>query len=299
MKFTFSITSIIAHTSSILFLGFSIPLLAQISAPDDFHVCKIVNPKTFDSAENILKIVGVPKRCFGYILNQHQKAVLSQEKRNYYDKAIAYEKSGEKRKAILNLNKYIDDNDLVNTEAYIRRANLYRDLGDKENAIKDYKVADKILQQELNGVFGNGHMEGISKERLDKVRTILSQLGVSLPEPNLTTADILKSIAKIEVEKAINSARLSPQHPMIQDFEVKLEDLYKQFENTQPQPYKGTVKSLINNAAYQKMEDLKVQKSQLSKRYSPVHPEIVLISDRIKQLEALISKNRYRISSKL
>ncbi len=292
MKFPFSITSIIAHTSSILFIGFSIPLLGQISVPDDYHECKIVNPKTFDSAENILKIAGVPKRCFGYILNQHLKAVLSQKKRNYYDKAIAYEKSGEKRKAILNLNKYIDDNDLVNTEAYISRANLYRDLGDKKKAINDYKVADKILQQHLNGVFGNGYMEGISKERLDKVRAELSQLGESLPGPNLTTADILKSIAKIEVEKAINSARLSPQHPMIQYFKVKLEDLYKQFENTQPQPYKGTVKSLINNAAYRKMKNLKVQKSQLSKRYSPVHPEIVLIDDRIKQLEALISRNR-------
>ncbi len=292
MKFPFSITSIIAHTSSILFLGFSIPLLAQISAPDDFHVCKIVNPKTFDSAENILKIAGVPKNCFGYILNEHKKTVLSQERWEFYDKAIAYEKSGEKRKAILNLNKYIDDNDLVHTEAYIRRANLYRDLGDKENAIEDYKIADKILQQHLNGVFGNGGMQPMYQERLDKVRTELSQLGVLLSEPDLTTADILKSIAEIEVEKAINSARLSPEHPMIQDFDVKLEDLYKRFENTQPQPYKGTVKSLINNAAYRKMEDLKAQKSQLSKRYSPVHPEIVLIGDRVKQLEALISRNR-------
>lgn len=292
MKFRLSITSIIAHTSSILFLGFSIPLLGQITAPDDYHECKIVNPKTFDSAENILKIAGVPKRCFGYILNQHKKTVSAQERSKFYEKAIAYEKSGEKRKAILNLNKYIDDNDLVHTEAYIRRANLYRDLGDKENAIENYKIAEIILQQHLNGVFGNGHMEGISKEKFAEVRTELSQLGVSLSEPDLTTAEILKSIAKIEVEKAINSARLSPQHPMIQDFEVKLEDLYKQFENTQPQPYKGTVNSLINNAAYQKMNELKVQKVQLSKRYSPVHPEIVLIDDRVKQLEALISRNR-------
>jgi tetratricopeptide (TPR) repeat protein len=292
MKFRLSITSIIAHTSSALFLGFSIPLLGQISVPDDYHECKIINPKSFDSAENILKIAGVPKRCFGYILNQHKKTVLSQERRKYDEKAMAYEKSGEKQQAILNLNRYLDGDDSVDTEAYIRRANLYRDLGDKKKAIKDYKAADKILQQELNGVYGNGHMEGISKERLDKVRTELSKLGVSLPEPDLTTADILKSIAQIEVEKAINSARLSPQHPMIQDFEVKLEDLYNQFENTQPQPYKGTVESLINNAAYQKINELKVQKLQLSKKYSPVHPEIALIDDRVKQLEALISRNR-------
>ena len=205
---------------------------------------------------------------------------------------MAYEKSGDKQQAILNLNRYIDGNDFLDTEAYIRRANLYRDLGDKENAIEDYKIAEKILQQHLNGVFGNGHMHGISKEKFAEVRTELSQLGVSLSEPDLTTANIVKSIAEIEVDRALNSARLSPQHPMIQDFDAKLEDLYKQFENTQPQPYKGTVESLINNAAYQKINELKVQKLQLSKRYSPVHPEIALIDDRVKQLEALISRNR-------
>ena len=146
MKFPFSITSIIAHTSSILFLGFSLPLLAQISVPDDYNECKIVNPQTFDSAENILKIAGVPKNCFTHMINQHRKAVLTQERWEFYEKAIANEKSGDKQKAILNLNKYIDDNDFVDTEAYIRRANLYQNLGDKENAIKDYKIAEKVFQ---------------------------------------------------------------------------------------------------------------------------------------------------------
>lgn len=299
MKFRLSITSIIAHTSSILFLGFSLPLLAQISVPDDYHVCKIVTPKTFDSVGEFLKIAGVPKSCFSHMINQHKKVVSNQEQSKYYDKAMAYEKSGDKQQAILNLNKYLDGDDSLNTEAYILRANLYRDLGDKENAIKDYKAADKVLQQEYNGVNGNGSMNSITLNKLDKIRTELSQLGVSLPEPNLTTANILKSIAEIEVERALNSARLTPQHPMIRDFDVKLQDLYKQLETTQPQPYKGIEKSLISNAAYHKMESLKAEKSQLSKRYSPVHPEIVLIDDRIKQLEALISKKRYRISSKL
>ena len=82
MKFRLSITSIIAHTSSILFLSFSIPLLGQITVPDDYHECKIINPNTFDSAENILKIAGVPKRCFGYILNQHTKTVSGKSGRN-------------------------------------------------------------------------------------------------------------------------------------------------------------------------------------------------------------------------
>lgn len=293
MKFPFSIPSVLAHTSSILFLSFSLPLLGQITVPDDYHECKIINPKTFDSAENILKIAEVPKSCFDLMINQHKKAVASQKRWEFYQKAIAYQKSGEKQKAISNLNKYIDGNDsFIGADVYVSRANLNRDLGNKENAIEDYKLADKILQQHLNGVFGNGGMQPIYQERLDKVRTELSQLRVSLREPNLTTANILKSIAEIQVEKAINSAKLSPQHPMIRQFDAQLQDLYKQLETTQPQPYKGTVESLINNAAYEKMDEFNVQKSQLSKRYSPVHPEIVLIDNRLKQLEALINKNR-------
>ena len=293
MKFSFSIPSIIAHTSSTLLLGFSIPLLAQISTPDDFHECKIVNPKTFDSAENILKIADVPRSCFTSMIEQHKKAVLNQERCEFYKKAMAYEKSGEKQKAILNLNKYIDGNDSsISAEVYINRGNLNRDLGNKENAIKDYKAADKVLQQELNAVFGNGSMGSITKKELDKVRTELSRLGVSLPEPDLTTAKILKSIAEIEVERALNSVDYTSQHPIIIKLDAQLQDLYKQLETTQPQPLEGIEKNIISNAAYQKMESLKVQKSQLTTKYNPVHPEIVLISDRVKQLEALISRNR-------
>ncbi|MEO0839950.1 MAG: tetratricopeptide repeat protein [Cyanobacteria bacterium J06643_5] len=284
MKFPLSINSIIIHTSSALLLGFSLPLLAQITVPGDFPECKIINPKTFDSLEEFSKIAGVPKSCFSHMINQHKKALLNQERRNYYDKAIAYEKSGKKRKAILNLNKYIDGNDFfIETEAYIRRGNLYRDLGNQENAIKDYKKADKILQQHLNGVYGNGHMEGISKENLIKVRTELLQLGVTLPDPNFSTAKILKSIAQIEIERALSLVNYNPQH---------IQDLYKQLETIQTQPYKGTVESMINNAAYEKIEDLKVEQSKLSKIYDPVHPEIMFINKKINQLEALISHNK-------
>ena len=293
MKFSFSVPSIIAHTSSALLLGFSLPLVAQISVPDDFHECKIVNPKTFDSAENILKIADVPRSCFSFMIEQHKKAALSEERWKFYKKAMAYEKSGEKQKAISNLNKYIDGNDsFIGAEVYIHRGNLYRDLGNKENAINDYKAADKVLQQELNAVFGNGSMGSITKKELNKVRTELSQLGVSLPEPDLTTAKILNSIAEVEVERALNSVNYNPQHPVIIKFDAQLQDLYKQLETTQPQPLEGIEKVIISNAAYEKIGELKAARSQLTTMYNPVHPEIVLIDNQIIQLEALISKNR-------
>ncbi len=72
----------------------------------------------------------------------------------------------------------------------------------------------------LNGVFGNGGMDSMYQEMLDQVRTELSQLGVSLPKPNLTTANILKSIAEIEVERALNSAIFKPENPLIRKFDA-------------------------------------------------------------------------------
>ncbi|NJM18569.1 MAG: tetratricopeptide repeat protein [Richelia sp. SM1_7_0] len=209
----------------------------------------------------------------------------------YWNRARAYEKLDKKQKAISDLTQVISKSQNF-TEAYIHRANMYRDLGDKNNAINDYKIADKILQQQLNGVFGNGGMDSMYQEMLVQVRTELSQLGVSLPKPNLTTAKILNSIAEIEVERALNSVNYNPQHPVIRKFDAQLQDLYKQLKSTQPQPDKRTEKSLINNAAYEKMGSLIKERSQLTTQFTSVHPAIVSIENQIEQLQALISKNR-------
>jgi tetratricopeptide (TPR) repeat protein len=290
MKFTFSVPSLVAHTLSIVFIGFSLPLVAQISVPGNFPECKIITPKTFNSINEFSKTASVPKSCFTYMIKQHQKTMLNLETMKYYDKAIAYEKSGEKQKAILNLTEYIRSNDSsIGSEPYIRRANLYRDLGDKENAIKDYKVADKILQQELNGVFGNGAMDPMNQENLTKVRTELSELGVLLLDTNLTTANILKSIAKIEVNRALNLPNFNPQHPTIQHFDVQLQELYQPLANTQAQPYKGTVESLITNAASEKMESLEKERLELIKKFSQQHPVVRFIDEQKKQLTLLIN----------
>ena len=40
-------------------------------------------------------------------------------------------------------------------------------------------------------------MQPMYQERLDRVRNKLSQLGVSVPDPDFTTANIVKSIAEI------------------------------------------------------------------------------------------------------
>ncbi|RUS98118.1 hypothetical protein DSM107003_12060 [Trichormus variabilis SAG 1403-4b] len=53
---------------------------------------------------------------------------------------------------------------------------MYRDLGNKQSAIADYKVAENLLQQYLSGAFGSGLQDPLYQEMLEKVRIELSQL---------------------------------------------------------------------------------------------------------------------------
>lgn len=207
----------------------------------------------------------------------------------YFNRARAYEKLGEKRKAVSDLNQIINKSVDPDLHAHFLRANMYRDLGEKENAIADYKIADKILQQGLNGVFGSGLMGSMYEEMFNETRNNLSRLGVSLPSPQFTTRNLLQSLAKIEVDRVLNLARLNPQNPTIKQFDAQIQDLYNQLANTEPQPYKDTEKILISNAAYEKIQVLEKERSQLLEKFSSNHPAVVLIDNQKKQLKALMS----------
>ncbi|MBW4498250.1 MAG: tetratricopeptide repeat protein [Scytonema hyalinum WJT4-NPBG1] len=225
------------------------------------------------------------------IINQNNTDRLSSRWTAYYQRSRAYEKLDEKQKAISDWTEVIRGSNSF-AEAYISRGNLYKAIGDKESAIADYKAAEKLLQQYLDGVFGTGMMDARYQEMLDKVRNELSNMGIDTPAPQITTGIILQSIAKIEVERALNLARFKPQAPTIQHFYAQLQDLYKQLANTQPQVDKGVVKNLISNAAYQKIEDFEIERSQLIKKFTPDHPAIRLIDTQTNELEALIRRNR-------
>lgn len=210
----------------------------------------------------------------------------------YWNRARAYEKLGEKQKAISDLTQVINGSSGPFVEANIFRANMYRDLGDKEKAIADYKAADKLLLQYLNGVFGTGPMDSPYEKMLDEVRKELSRLGLTLPPPQLATRSILQSIAKIEVERALNLARYTSDSPVIKKFDVQLQDLYQQLANTQPQPDKFVIQILITNAAVEKIDSLEKERTQLINKVTSNHPSIAIIDEQKKQLEALISRNR-------
>jgi tetratricopeptide (TPR) repeat protein len=335
MKFAFSISSLLGCASSIVLLGFSMPMVTPILASDNSDTCKSLkppqlktvadfrsmglfqleceknsqaaisfftqaiqlNPKAeesyYDRGNAYYKIGNYKAAVEDYtqIINQNNTDSLSFRSYAYYQRSRAYEKLDEKQKAISDWTEVIrGDNSFA--EAYISRGNLYKAIRDKENAITDYKAADKILQQHLNGVFG-GAMAPETQEMFNKVRNELSQMGVSMPAPQITTGLTLQSIAKIEVERALNLARLEPQHPTIQDFDAQLQDLYKQLANTQPQVDNRVLKELILNTAYQKIENFERERSQLLKKFAPDNPAIGLIDNQKSELEALIRRNRF------
>lgn len=327
MKFVLPTFSSFAYTlAALLLLGFSAPMVTPIFASNNKNACE--SPQNFLDTEKYQQeckkyleasldeatqaIRSNPKaeepyyqRGNTYLLIENYKAAVVDyteviklntgrfgfSRAAYWNRARAYEKLGEKQKAISDLTKLIG-NDSVNVDEYLLRARLYRDLGNKENAIADYKVADRILQQQLNGVFGNGHMDSSNQEILDKLRKEVSQMGVSLPAPDLTTRIALQSIATKEVERALELARFKPQHPGIEQLNAQLQDLYKRLANAQPQPYQGTAQDLISNAAYEKIQGLEKERAQLLKQFTPDNPAVTFIDTQINQLKILTDKNK-------
>jgi tetratricopeptide (TPR) repeat protein len=330
MKFALSIPSLLAYASSILLLGFSIPLFAQIPASNASTECQTLKPPHLNTVEDFIGMGHFQEDCqkdslaavssFTQAIRLNPKAEVPYYHRAnayytlgnykasvadytevirqntgklgfssvaYSNRARTYEKLGEKQKAISDLNQVISESG-SSAEAYFFRGNMYRDLGNKQSAIADYKAAEKLFQQYLDGVFGTGPMDPENQKMLDKVRNELSHMGVSLTEPQITTGRILQSIAKIEVERALNLARFIPQAPTIQHFDAQLQDLYKQLANTQPQVDKNVVKNLISNAAYEKMNALKIERSQLLIKFTPDTPMIRSIDTQTNELEALI-----------
>lgn len=211
----------------------------------------------------------------------------------YWNRARAYEKLGEKNKAIADLTQLIGNNRHPNAEEYFLRANLYKDLGNKQGAIADYKTAEKFLQQYVDGVFGTGHMDDRNQQMLAQVRNELTNLGVEVTIPKTTTGDILRTIADLEVERALNLARFMSQHPQILYFDTQLQGLYEQLDNTQPQIDQAVVKNLIANAAYEKMDTLKTERSQLLTKYTLDSPIISMIDRQTSELESLINRNKF------
>ncbi|MBE8990121.1 tetratricopeptide repeat protein [Nostoc sp. LEGE 12450] len=218
MKFAFSIPSLLAYASSILLLGFSIPLVAQIPASNASTDCQTLKPPHLNTINDFIDMGHFQEDCqkdllaavssFTQAIRLNPKAeepyyhranayaaignykaavadyteVIRQNKGRlgfsrpaYWNRARAYEKLGEKQKAVSDLTQLIGDSSF-NVDEYLLRGNLYDDLGNKESAKADYKAAEKLLQEYLNGSFGSGFQEPRYQDMLEKVRNELSGL---------------------------------------------------------------------------------------------------------------------------
>ncbi len=218
MKFAFSIPSLLAYASSILLLGFSIPLVAQIPASNASTDCQTLKPPYLNTVNDFIGMGHFQEDCqkdsqaavssFTQAIRLNPKAeepyyhranayaalgnykaavadyteVIRQNTGKlgftgtaYWNRARAYEKLGEKQKAISDWTQVISKNG-SSAEAYFFRGNMYRDLENKESAIADYKAAEKLFQEYLNGSFGSGFQIPESQEMLEKVRNELLRL---------------------------------------------------------------------------------------------------------------------------
>lgn len=218
MKFTFSKPSVLAYASSILLLGFSIPLVAQIPASNAASECQTFKPPYLNTVNDFIGLGHFQEDCEKdsqsavsaftqaitlnpqgeeayyhranayYNLENYQAAVADYSeviRQNtgrfgfsrgaYWNRARAYEKLGEKQKAISDLTQLIGDSS-SNADEYFLRGNMYRDLDNKASAMADYKAAEKILQQYLNGDFGNGLQDPQYQVMLENVRNELAQI---------------------------------------------------------------------------------------------------------------------------
>lgn len=217
MKLAFSRPSLLAYASSILLLGFSIPLVAQIPSETAPTKCQTPKPISLNTVYDYLSMGHFQEDCqkdsraavssFTQAIRLNPKAeepyyhranayaaignykaavadfteVISQNTGKfglssvaYSNRARAYEKLGEKQKAISDLTQSISS-PYPSVDEYILRGNLYKDLGNKESAKADYKTAEKILQEYLNGSYGSGFQDPRSQEMLEKVRNELSR----------------------------------------------------------------------------------------------------------------------------
>lgn len=218
MKFSYSRRSLLAYASSIVLLGFSIPMVTPILASSNTDSCTSLKPQHLNTVADFIGMGHYQQECKKdslvavsyftqaiklnpkgeeayyhranayYQLGNYQAAVadytdvirqntgrLGFSRPAYWNRARAYKKLGEKQKAISDLTQLIGDSS-PNAEEYLLRGRLYKHLGNKTSAIADYKAAEKLLQQYLNGDFGTGMIDARYQEMLAKLRSELSQL---------------------------------------------------------------------------------------------------------------------------
>lgn len=145
MKFAFSIPSLLAYASSILLLGFSIPLVAQIPASNASTDCQTLKPSHLNTVNDFIGMGHFQEDCqkdslaavssFTQAIRLNPKA-----EEPYYHRANAYAAIRNYEAAVADYTEVIRQNTGklgFSSPAYWNRARAYKKLGEKQKAISD------------------------------------------------------------------------------------------------------------------------------------------------------------------
>lgn len=166
----FSATSLLVHASSILLLGFSIPLVfAQIPASNLSPDCQFLIPKNLNSAEDFVNIGHFQEDCqkdFQTAVSSFTQAIRLNPKGEeaYYHRANAYNKLGNYKAAVADYTEVIKRNTGrfgFSSPAYWNRALTYEKLGEKQKAISDWTqvISESVSSAEAYFFRGNTYRD--------------------------------------------------------------------------------------------------------------------------------------------
>jgi tetratricopeptide (TPR) repeat protein len=166
MKFAFSIPSLLAYASSILLLGFSISLVAQIPASNASADCKSLMPPLLNSADDFVNMGHFQEEC----QKDSQAAVSSftqairlnpKAEEPYYHRANAYTALENYKAAVADYTEVIRQNTGrfgFSSPAYWNRARAYEKLGEKQKAISDWTQVISESGSSAEAYFFRGNM---------------------------------------------------------------------------------------------------------------------------------------------
>jgi tetratricopeptide (TPR) repeat protein len=145
MKFSFSTPSLLAHISSIMLLGFSIPMVTPILASGNPDACQTIKPPSLNTVADFIGMGHFQEDCkqdsltavssFTQAIQLNPKA-----EEPYYHRANSYYNLGNYQAAVADYTEVIRQNTGklgFSREAYWNRARAYEKLGEKQKAISD------------------------------------------------------------------------------------------------------------------------------------------------------------------
>ncbi|MFN6560543.1 MAG: tetratricopeptide repeat protein [Nostoc sp. ChiSLP01] len=175
MKFAFSKASLLAYASSILLLGFSLPLVAQIPASDASTECQTIMPKHLNTIDDFIGMGHFQEDCQKDSLaavSSFTQAIRLNPKADkaYYHRANAYYALGNYQAAVADYSEVIRKNTGkfgFSSPAYWNRARAYEKLGEKYKAISDWTqvVSESPSSAEAYSFRGNMYRDLGNKQR--------------------------------------------------------------------------------------------------------------------------------------